>query len=189
VGKTAELNKKGEGEWVRIEELARSKLAEVRAERERQMEDRILELQKTYHQPGQTIHSTARVDWEKQIHEEFVEIEDEIQKAVQQEREYERCDYRRTHCKALNELIVRHNSCKLQIRDHADHYREINEGNSLSFRGRPEYDSLLEEKYNCVKYTFDQYGSVLTEAKFLVDPDRFWSYDLLRSKTYGERPL
>ena len=189
VGKTAELNKKGEGEWVRIEELARSKLAEVRAERERQMEDRILELQKTYHQPGQTIHSTARVDWEKQIHEEFVEIEDEIQKAVQQEREYERCDYRRTHCKALNELIVRHNSCKLQIRDHADHYREINEGNSLSFRGRPEYDSLLEEKYNCVKYTFDQYGSVLTEAKFLVDPDRFWSYDLLRSKAYGERPL
>jgi len=162
VGKTAELTKKGERGWKRIENQAREKLSEIRAERERQMEERILSLQPEQNgiSPDQ-----ARADWEDQIQKEFVKIEDEIQKAMNQEKEYERCDYRRTNCKALQKLISKHNSCK-----------------------QPEKYGKYEES-NCTKYLFNQYGDVESTTWFLVDPDRFWNYDLKRCTFYSERPL
>ena len=104
VGKTAELRKKGEREWKMIEDKAREKLSEIRAERERQMEDRVLSFQEMYPQ----LASSNKANWEKQIQTEFRNVDKELQKAMHQEKEYERCDYRRTHCKALRDLITTH---------------------------------------------------------------------------------
>merc|ERR1712166_561904 len=122
-------------------------------------------LQKTYHQPGQTLPETAKADWQRQVQEEFKDIDGEIQKAIHKEKEYERCDYRRTHCKALNQLIVRHNSCKFGIRSNQGHYSEIHALGLERLQACHGYDSCYEEESNCVKYTFDQYGSVISEAK------------------------
>ena len=150
-----------------IEDKARAKLSEIRAERERQMEERMLALQETYgHCSSHT--EKARKAWESQVKDEFADIEKAVQKAMHTEKEYERCDYRRTHCKALESLIALHNKCK--IVDWTSRSQDV-------------------ENTKCNKYIFNQYGNVESETKFLVDPERFWSYDLLRSKEYGERPL
>ena len=113
VGKTAELNKKGEGEWVRIEKLTRSKLAEIRAERENQMEVALAEqAAKPYESQYQ---EQVRKHHTKEIQQEFENIEESIQEAIQQEKEYELCSYRRTKCKALDGLIFEHNDADLCI--------------------------------------------------------------------------
>ena len=70
LGKTAELNKKGEREWDRIEGLARAKLVEIRTERERQAE------QKSEQQ------NTDSVQWKAKIEADFDGVEEEIQKAM-----------------------------------------------------------------------------------------------------------
>jgi hypothetical protein len=166
-GKTAELRKKGEGEWKMIEDKARAKLSEIRAERERQMERRVLSFQVMYPQLASSLVEKTKANWEKQIQTEFNNVDKELQKAMHQEKEYERCDYRRTHCKALQDLIAKHNRCKSD--------------NSTSCE--------FHEEPNSEKYIFNQYGRLESGTKFLVDPERFWSYDLLRSREYGERPL
>ena len=86
--------------------------------------------------------------------------------ALRREKEYEHCDYRRTKCKAMQTLISGYNSVKI-----------IHE------------DTREREKGACRKYVFDQYGMVTSVFDFLVDPERFFSYDLVRSRDYSERPL
>ena len=103
-------------------------------------------------------------------------IEREIAEALQQEKQYERCSYRRTACKMLERLVSKYNSVWCyndQTPEHRAYFPYI------------EY----KEAENSKQWTFDQYGTVSEEHKFLVDPGRFWSHDLHRSKVYGERPL
>jgi hypothetical protein len=164
LGKTAELNKKGEREWDRIEGLARAKLVEIRTERERQAE------QKSEQQ------NTDSVQWKANIEADFDGVEEEIQKAMRQEREYQRCDYRRTHCKALELLVSKYNRCS--------HMKQVHH-NIYGMMHGTEYT----EAADCVKYSFDHYGMVVQEQEFLVDPERFFSYDLVRARNYNERPL
>ena len=120
-----------------------------------------------YPQLASSLVEKTKANWEKQIQTEFNNVDKELQKAMHQEKEYERCDYRRTHCKALQDLIAKHNRCKSD--------------NSTSCE--------FHEEPNSEKYIFNQYGRLESGTKFLVDPERFWSYDLLRSREYGERPL
>jgi hypothetical protein len=103
-----------------------------------------------------------------QVKAEFANIENELKEALRMEQEYEHCDYRRTNCKAMQRLISRYNSVKTN-----------NIGTSAQHT----------EKGACKKYTFDQYGMVTSAFDFLVDPERFFSYDLVRSRDYSERPL
>ena len=113
-------------------------------------------------------------------------------------KEYERCDYRRTHCKALEKLIDLHNSQRAGIKNDSRRcgYMLINEGTEAATDGRCEqlrhmggFSDEYKESSHCTKYLFSHYGDVEYERKFLVDPDRFWNYDLMRSKIYSERPL
>ena len=166
VGKTAELNKKGEREWDRIEGLARAKLVDIRTERERQAEQK----------SEQQNLNTDSVQWKAKIEADFDGVEEEIQKAMRQEREYQRCDYRRTHCKALELLISKYNRCSHMEQVHHSIYGMM-------------HGTEYTEAADCVKYSFDHYGMVVQEQEFLVDPDRFFSYDLVRSRSYSERPL
>ena len=195
MGKTAELRKKGEGEWKMVEDKARAKLTEIKTERERQIEERILGLQKKYPQSPSSAQK-AKEDFEKQIQDEFTDIDEGIQKAMHKEKEYERCDYRRTHCQALQDLICLHNSCRVGMKSDSSGYMFINEGIEADTDARYQrlksiggFSDGYKESSNCTKYLFNQYGDVEYERKFLVDPDRFWNYDLMRSKIYSERPL
>ena len=164
VGKTAELRKKGEREWKMIEDKARAKLSEIRAERERQAEQ------------NSEQQNTDLEQWNAQIKADFNDVDEEIQKAMRQEREYERCDYRRTHCKALELLVGKHNRCSHMKQVHHSMYGVV-------------HGTGYTEAADCVKYSFDHYGMVVQEQEFLVDPERFFSYDLVRSNNYSERPL
>jgi hypothetical protein len=164
VGKTAELRTKGEGEWSRIEGLVQRKLGDIRAERERQA------AQKSEQQGADS------EQWNAQIEADFNGVDEEIQKAMRQEREYERCDYRRTHCKALELLVSKYNRCSHMKQMHHSMYGVVQ-------------GTAYTEAADCVKYSFDHYGMIVQEHEFLVDPDRFFSYDLVRSKNYSERPL
>ena len=103
-------------------------------------------------------------------------VDGEIQKAMRQEREYERCDYRRTHCKALELLVSKYNRCSHMKQMHHSMYGVVQ-------------GTAYTEAADCVKYSFDHYGMIVQEHEFLVDPERFFSYDLVRSKNYSERPL
>ena len=166
-GKTAELNKKGEREWERIEGLARAKLVDVRAEREKQIQTRLdITTGLGIDAAGNRKHVESMLMG--QVKAEFANIENELKEALRMEQEYEHCDYRRTNCKAMQRLISRYNSVKTN-----------NIGTSAQHT----------EKGACKKYTFDQYGMVTSAFDFLVDPERFFSYDLVRSRDYSERPL
>jgi hypothetical protein len=162
VGKTSELRKKGEGEWKMVEDKARAKLDEIRTVREQQMQAKLADL-------SQSQREASEERWKKEIAHQFTSVDAELATAMREERQYEKCDYRRTQCKSLISLITQYNT--------------ISGG---------QYDSLFlgyKESPGCEKYTFDQYGNTSSVHEFLVDPGKFWSYDLLRSKFYGERPL
>lgn len=95
--------------------------------------------------------------------------EEELQQALRQEREYQKCPHRRTTCKALEDLIYKYNKPTTYC--------------------SPYSSSSMVEKSSVQKFRFNQYGSVVQTYEMLVDPGRFWSHDLLRSENYGERPF
>jgi hypothetical protein len=164
VGKTTGLRTKGEGEWNRIEGSVRQKLGDIRTERERQA------AQKSEQQ------GTDSEQWNAQIETDFNGVNKLNQKAMRQEREYERCDYRRMNCKALELLVSKYNRCNHMKQVHHSMYGVV-------------HGTGYTEAADCVKYSFDHYGMAVQEQEFLVDPERFVSYDLVRSKNYSERPL
>ena len=170
-GKTAQLRKKGEMEWDRFEGLARAKLVDVRAEREKQIQTRLdSQMQQQIQSERSSTNAAANRKCVEsrlmeQVKAEFLNIESEVTEALRMEQEYEHCDYRRTKCKAMQTLISRYNSVKILE------------------------DTKEQEKGACRKYIFDQYGMVTSVFDFLVDPERFFSYDLVRSRDYSERPL
>ena len=192
-GKVSELRRKSECEWQRIETLLREKLQEIRVERLRQFElmcegieqkkfceHKILfpwaatstvEFRESWNRHYSMQHTGcgSETNW---LHNPEL-IETEISEALQQEKQYEKCSYRRTACKVLESLVSKYNkvwSYELLAYD-------------LSMR------VAYGEATQCKQWTFDQYGLMSEEHIFLVDPGSFWSYDLQRSKVYAERPL
>ena len=101
------------------------------------------------------------------------QLELEVKLAISKEKEYEKCSYRRTACKALESLIMAYNTEWTYLGDP---------------KPRPRYLGS-NEKGKCTKWVFDHHGQVVSTHALLVDPGTFWSYDLHRSKVYGERPL
>jgi hypothetical protein len=204
IGKVAELRLKSSGEWERIERLLREKLQKIRSERLRQFDLKYEEIKaqdncalrgneykfedenefkeswnahySKHAACGMTdlIHSNCITGSETSWLHDPELIEEEIAEALQQEKQYEKCNYRRTACKVIECLVGKYNtvwSYKVQT------------WNPTCVR------VAYGEVTKCKQWTFDQHGLVSKEHEFLVDPGRFWSYDLHRSKVYGERPL
>jgi hypothetical protein len=157
-----ELRVRSDGEWQRTETQARDMLSSISAERIMQAE------------ALEDVDKVARRQNLELAAKEAEGMEAELQQALVQEREYQRCPYRRTGCKALEHLINRYNTPR-------NWKRIVN--NERHSSGK-----WLERGSN-QKFRFDQYGAVKQTYELLVDPGRFWSYDLLRSYDYGERPL
>jgi hypothetical protein len=167
-GKTAELRKKGEREWKMpvIEDKANEKIAEIKDVR-------------LAHNKSTIIQET--------INKEYVLVQHELNEAVQQEKEYEKCCYRRTACKAIECVIMKYNCARNSELPSSDQHWHSDSGwHNNSWVG-----NLYKwgEEHAVKKYRFNQYGTTSEVYKFLVDPGKFWSYDLLRSREYGERPL
>ena len=148
-----ELRKKSDEEWqrTRIERLTHEKLQEIADERIRQAEATKADSTQAF----------------KGVEQDRQNFDLQVAEAIAEEKDYARCNYRRTTCKALETLIHGYN----KIRHHGS-----------SFYG-------YEETGNHTKCRFNQFGSVASKSKFLVDPGRFWSYDLLRTQDYSERPV
>ena len=172
-GKVSELRMKSLSEWDRIERLFWEKIQQIKAERARQMEVKLEEMR--------TGQGTGNLEWQANAaKEEWMKydfdldlVAKELAEAIQQEKEYERCSYRRTACKVLDNLIKKYNIV----------WRFQTKGEYA----RPQQTHI--ETGNCKKWIFDQFGIVSETYNLLVDPGWFWSYDLHRSKVYGERPL
>ena len=152
-----------------MEGLARAKLQQIQVAREQQIQEKL------QHITAARSRGEAETEWRKQVKEEFDGIEDELAEAFRAEKEYERCDYRRTSCKALQSLIEKHNQLKQMHRAPSMQYMHSWEG--------------YRETAGCKKFVFDHYGAVSAEKEFLVDPESFFPYDLVRSRSYSERPL
>ena len=116
---------------------------------------------------------------ETAINGEFNGVMAGLSEVMHQEQDYQRCSYRRTACKALDNYIMEYNLRRRSAgwEGHKNFCRELQSGEKWDESGR------------VTKYRFDQFGEVAEIYGFLVDPGRFWSYDLVRSKNYGERPL
>ena len=169
-GKTAELQQKGEMEWCRIEKQAQEKLTEIKQARLTQVYEKT-----AADSPVQM----RRKNFEAAISREFSVVMGGLSVVLQQEKDYQRCSYRRTACKALDNYIMEYNLHRRSAgwEEHKNFCRELQSGEKWDESGR------------VTKYRFDQFGEVAEIYGFLVDPGRFWSYDLVRSKNYGERPL
>ena len=147
-GKVEELRVRSDFEFDRMEQQAREKLAAIRCTR--------LEA------------APARL--QQNIEKEFANMEEELQLAMEQEKEYQKCSYRRTACKALQGLVQKFNLCRQYGRYTVPH---------AQFAQYGEY----KETTNFVKCSFNQLGEVATCYHLLVDPGRFWSYDLVNTST------
>jgi len=182
-GKVSELRMKSLSEWDRIERLFWEKIKQITAERAQQMEVKLEKIRSGEPDMFKNQEFRANAAREKWMRQHYVAdrqtpynydlIQEELAEALQQEKEYEKCNYRRTACKALDNLIKKYNVV-------------------WRFETKQEYGQPQEsyvETGNCKKWIFDQFGVVSETYNLLVDPGRFWSYDLHRSKVYGERPL
>ena len=130
---------------------------------------------------------------ETAINGEFKGVMAGLNEVMHQEWDYQSCSYRRTACKALELHIKNYNLARSSdVYEQSPNYRRQL---GLQVAQSPGYCRLEsfkweEKKYsNVQKYQFDQFGQVAETHSFLVDPGRFWSYDLVRSRQYGERPL
>jgi len=182
-GKTAELQQKGEVEWCRIQQQAQEKLSEIKQVRLVQARE------------NTAADSTAYEHFEGSIKLEFDAVITGLETVMQQEKDYQRCSYRRTACKALERYIRQYNFVRFTDTPNANKH---NPNPLLTLNTDPHYRRSLErngrsekwqERGNALKYQFDHFGEVTETYRFLVDPGRFWSYDLVRSRQYGERPL
>ena len=186
-GKVSELRRKSTCEWNRIERLFWEKIKQITAERAQQMEVKLEKIRSGKPDMFKNQEFRANAAREKWMRQHYVAdgpigrqtpynydlIQEELAEALQQEKEYERCSYRRTACKALDNLIKKYNVVwRFEIEQEC---------------GQPQQSYV--ETGNCKKWIFDQFGVVSETYNLLVDPGQFWSYDLHRSKVYGERPL
>ena len=146
----------------------RTKLLQIQVAREQQIQEKLQQI------TAMRSRGEAKAKWRDQVKEDFVSIEDELAEAFRAKKEHERCGYRRTSCKALQNLIAKHNPLK-QMHGTSSTYTHSREG--------------YTETAGCKKYVFDHYGAVSDEKEFLVDPEIFFSYDLVRARNYNERPL
>jgi hypothetical protein len=188
-GKTAELKQKGEADWCRIEKQAQEKLSEIKQVR-------------LTHAHENTASNYPAAQWpaikqhlETAINGEFNGVMAGLSEVMHQEQDYQRCSYRRTACKALERYIRQYNFVRFTDTPNANKH---NPNPLLTLNTDPHYHRPLErngrsekwqERGNALKYQFDHFGEVTETYRFLVDPGRFWSYDLVRSRQYGERSL
>jgi hypothetical protein len=96
-GKTAELQQKGEVEWCRIQLQAQEKLNEIKQVRLVQARE------------NTAAHSTTYEHFEGSIKSKFDAVVTGLETVMQQEKDYQRCSYRRTTCKALERYIRQYN--------------------------------------------------------------------------------
>jgi hypothetical protein len=179
--RVSELRHKSQGEWECLETQARDKLAEIAKERQRQMETKLAEISKV-----DEVRAVAKERWmnQEKIIWDSECMQTELAEAIEQEREYEKCSYRRTACKALENLIKKYNSIRTFLKE-TNRIGNFGIGDFQLGNFGKDY----VETGTCKRWVFDHYGEIAGTHKLLVDPGRFWSYDLQRSRIYGERPL
>ena len=169
-GKESELRRKSDAEFERVERLLREKLAEIQTARVQQAVER----------GGQQLADTIQQQYEGE------KIEEQIRDAMAAERQYEHCSYKRTACKAAEDLVLKYN----QVRSAFEYESENRwQYKCVDAEDGKQWAAVYYEKPGHKAFQFNQLGSVASQWGLLADPGRFWSYDLRRTQEYGERPL